>query len=109
MLVLIVGISGNIGSKLSDALIRRDHSVRGLGRDPMKMTVDRKKGLESFHTFHNWYDEPRIREAIRGVDAVVCAYGPDPVLLPEGQLLLIRIIEELGVTVSTNIIDPLTC
>jgi hypothetical protein len=34
MLLLIIVISGNIGSKLLDALIRRGHSVRGLGRDP---------------------------------------------------------------------------
>lgn len=43
MLVLIIVISGNIGSKLLDALIRRGHSVRGLGRDPQKLTANTRK------------------------------------------------------------------
>jgi uncharacterized protein YbjT (DUF2867 family) len=100
MLILIVGITGNIGSRLLDALVRRGHSVRGLGRSPEKLSPAQIASLESFHTSKNWYDEPAIREAVRGVDTVVCAYGPNPTLLLEGELLLVRIMEELGVTVS---------
>jgi hypothetical protein len=63
--------------------------------------------LESFHTFNNWYDELKIREAIRGGDAVVCAYGPNSIILLQRQLLTVRIMEELGVTVSTVVLDLL--
>jgi uncharacterized protein YbjT (DUF2867 family) len=101
MLILIVGITGNIGGLLLDALIQRGHSVRGLARNSEKLSPTRLASLESFHTSKSWYDEPVIRKAMQGVDTVVCAYGPNPVLSLEGQLILVRIMEELGIKVSS--------
>lgn len=103
MLILIVGISGNLGSRFLDVLVRRGHSVRGLGRNPEKLSPTQLASLEVFHTGKSWYDEPAIREAVEGIDTVVCAYGPNPALLLEGELLLVSIMEEIGVKVSRDV------
>lgn len=100
MLTLIVGITGNIGSKLAMALIRRGHEVRGLSRSRAKLPPKLLDALESFHESSNWYDIDTIRTAVRGVDTVVCTYTPVPMLVLEAQLLLVRIMEEEGVKVS---------
>jgi putative NADH-flavin reductase len=100
MLILIVGITGNIGWKLATALIHRGHTVRGLARSKSKLPITLLEQLESFHESSSWYDVVNIRKAVRGVDAVVCSYSPIPVLVLEAQLLLVRIMEEEGVTVG---------
>lgn len=99
MLVLIVGITGNLGLKLADSLITRGHQVRGASRSADKVPEADMQMLESFHQTNSWYDVNTLRRAVRGVDAVVCAYAPMPWLALEAELLLVRIMEEEGVTV----------
>ncbi|KAF2027044.1 NAD(P)-binding protein [Setomelanomma holmii] len=97
MLVLVAGITGNIGRLLAPALIERGHQVRGLGRSPAKLARSSKEQLESFVTNTAYYDITALEKACQGVDAVVCAYKGSPELLLEGQLLLFRTAERAGV------------
>lgn len=101
MFVLIVGITGNIGLQLADALIQRGHVVRGASRSISTLPSNVLGKLESFLEIKSWYDVQSIRKAVKGVDTVVCAYSPIPALALEGELLLVRIMEEEGVKVST--------
>ncbi|TQN64561.1 hypothetical protein CSHISOI_10900, partial [Colletotrichum shisoi] len=48
MLVLVAGATGTIGQKLIDSLHGRDHHVRGLGRNPSKLTDERRAKLQDF-------------------------------------------------------------
>ncbi|KAM0443815.1 hypothetical protein ACHAO4_010365 [Trichoderma viride] len=76
MFVLIVGITGNIGLKLADALIQRGHVVRGASRSISTLPSNVLGKLESF------------------LEIKSC---PIPALALEGELLLVRIMEEEGV------------
>lgn len=100
MLILIVGITGNIGLKLAGALMQRGHSVRGASRSSSKLPDSILEKLENFLETSSWYDVETLREAVKGVDAVVCAYSPIPALALEAELLLVRIMEEEGVRVK---------
>jgi uncharacterized protein YbjT (DUF2867 family) len=100
MLILVAGITGNIGSKLIAPLHARGQQIRGLGRNKSKLPDAQLEKLESFHTINSWYDVDAIRRALKGVDAVICTYGPDPTLTLEAQLILIRMMEENKITVS---------
>ncbi|KAF2169269.1 hypothetical protein M409DRAFT_64988 [Zasmidium cellare ATCC 36951] len=97
MLVLIAGVTGNLGQKLVKSLLSRNHQVRGLGRSPSKLDKDIQSGLESFVQSQNYYDVPALEKACTGVDAVICAYLGTPELQLEGQLLLLRAAERVGV------------
>ncbi|QYT06331.1 NmrA domain-containing protein [Trichoderma simmonsii] len=97
MLVLIVGITGNIGLKLASALIFRGHSVRGASRSIATLPDNIRGKLESLFETKSWYDAETLRKAMKGVDAVVCAYSPIPALALEAELLLVRIMEEEGI------------
>jgi len=105
MLILIAGITGNIGSKLIEPLHARGQQIRGLGRNKDKLPQTQLDKLESFCTTESWYDAEAIRRALQGVDAVICTYAPQPVLLLDAQLLLLRIMEEERVTVSTYVLS----
>ncbi|KAI9686692.1 MAG: hypothetical protein M1820_010569 [Bogoriella megaspora] len=97
MLILIAGITGNIGSKCAASAIRREHTVRGLGRNPDKLDESIRSKLEGFVTSSSYYDIPALERAVDGVDAVICAYGPIPELFVDGQLHLLRAAERAGV------------
>ncbi|KAF7866866.1 hypothetical protein EAF04_005707 [Stromatinia cepivora] len=97
MLVLIAGVSGNIGQKLVRSLVARGHHVRGLGRDASKMAPDTRALLQDFVTCPVYYDSAALDRACAGVDGIVCAYGMDPRLQLEGQLLLLRAAERSNV------------
>jgi nucleoside-diphosphate-sugar epimerase len=99
MLVLIAGVSGNIGQKLAQSLIRRGHLVRGLGRSPHRLARETLAALERFETCSGYDDIPALDRACHGVDAVVCAYGMDPRLQLDGQLLLLRAAERAEVNI----------
>ncbi|EXJ56336.1 uncharacterized protein A1O5_12603 [Cladophialophora psammophila CBS 110553] len=88
MLVLIVGITGNVGTKLISPLQEHGAQVRGLARNKSKLAPEKLQALESFHDMEAWYDVPAIKKALNGVDAVICAYGPVPELVLDAQLLL---------------------
>ncbi|KAH7084370.1 hypothetical protein FB567DRAFT_80549 [Paraphoma chrysanthemicola] len=97
MLVLVAGVTGNIGQLLVPALLERGHQVRGLGRSPDKLSAKTNHSLESFVASTAYYDIPALEKACQNVDAVVCAYNGSPELVLEGQLLLYRAAERAGV------------
>lgn len=101
MLILVAGITGNIGNKLIEPLHTRGQQIRGLGRNKDKLLGSQLAKLESFHSISTWYEADAIRQALKGVDAVICTYAPHPTLALEAQLLLVRLMEEEGVTVSS--------
>lgn len=100
MLVLIAGITGNIGQHAARAGLERGHKIRGLGRSPQKLDPSIRSQLESFVESTAYYDVPALDEAVKGVDAVICAYSGVPELALDGQLLLLRAADRAGVRVS---------
>ncbi|KAJ5353810.1 hypothetical protein N7541_006374 [Penicillium brevicompactum] len=97
MLVLIAGVTGNLGSYMIDSFTERGHQVRGLGRNSSKLSSDRRQKLESFVEVTSACDLQGIEKACENVDAVVCAYQGHPELVIEGQLLLLRAAERAGI------------
>ncbi|KNB01508.1 hypothetical protein FOXG_04732 [Fusarium oxysporum f. sp. lycopersici 4287] len=79
MLVLEAGATGNLGQKLIDSLYSRGHQ------------------LEYFVQSEPYYDVPAIESACKGVDAVICAYTGMPESSLDGQLLLFRAVERVGI------------
>ncbi|KAM0479525.1 hypothetical protein ACHAPX_004741 [Trichoderma viride] len=99
MLVLIAGITGNLGTRLAKVATSRGLQVRGLGRDRTKLDEKTTGIIESFVTSQTYYDIPALETAVQGVDAVICAYSPTAILDLEGHLLLFRAAERAGVTI----------
>lgn len=97
MLILIAGITGNMGQALLRAALSQGHQVRGLSRSPDKLSPEFHSSLESFITSSTYYDLPAIEKAVTGVDAIICAYANVPGLTLEGQLILLRAAERAGV------------
>lgn len=102
MLILIAGITGNIGKQAASAGLQRGHRIRGLGRSPAKLDDELSAGLESFVVSDNYYDIAALERAVKGVDAVICAYAGLPELALDGQLLLLRAAERAGIKVSDS-------
>ncbi|KAF5573776.1 uncharacterized protein FSUBG_14094 [Fusarium subglutinans] len=96
-LLLIVGITGQLGQRLAQAALTDGMEVRGLGRSPAKLNTTTTEQLESFIQSDNYYDIAALDRAVNGVDAVICAYQADPVLNLDGCLLLLRAAERAGV------------
>lgn len=100
MLVLITGITGKLGTHLARAALQRGgFRVRGLGRHPESLDPEIASQLESFVRCESHDDIPALDKAVASVDAVVCAYKPDPVLDLEGHLLLLRAAERAGIKI----------
>lgn len=99
MLVLIAGITGSLGQRLAGVAISRGLSVRGLGRNPDSLDTEISEHLESFIKSDSYYDVPALETAVAGVDAVINAYSPIPVLDLDGHLLLIRAAERAQVKI----------
>jgi hypothetical protein len=97
MLILIAGITGNLGQPLAKSLLKRGHQVRGLGRSADKLASDLRSQLESFVPISDYDDLAGLAKGVAGVDAVVCAYAPLQILHLEGQLMLWRAAEKAGV------------
>lgn len=99
MLVLIAGVTGKLGTLLARAALERGLRVRGLGRHPESLDPTIASQLESFVSSTSYYDIPALDKAVTAVDAVICAYAPEPVLDLEGHLLLLRAAERAGVKI----------
>ncbi|KAL4881693.1 hypothetical protein BJY04DRAFT_56493 [Aspergillus karnatakaensis] len=97
MLLLIVGITGDLGQRLAWAALKRGLEIRGLGRNPKKLGKDLTSRLESFVTSDSYQDIAALDRALTGVDGVICAYPMDPVLYLDGGLLLLRAAERAQV------------
>ncbi|KAH6972069.1 hypothetical protein BKA56DRAFT_493971 [Ilyonectria sp. MPI-CAGE-AT-0026] len=98
MLVLVPGVTGNLGLHLIDSLVSRGHQVRGLGRSPAKLTSEQLSKLESFVEIKNYYDTDALDTACAGADAVICAYAGTPLMHLDAQLILLRAAERAGIT-----------
>ncbi|OBT69834.1 hypothetical protein VE03_00986 [Pseudogymnoascus sp. 23342-1-I1] len=99
MLVLIAGITGSLGQRLATIAISRGLSVRGLGRNPDSLGTEISEHLESFVKSDSYYDVSALERAVAGVDAVINAYSPIPVLDLDGHLLLIRAAERAQIKI----------
>lgn len=97
MLVLIVGITGDLGHRLGLAAISRGLEVRGLGRNPEKLSDELSGKLESFVQSSSFYDVHAIEQATSRVDAIICAYSTNPTLYLDDSLILLRAAERAGV------------
>ena len=103
MLILIAGITGNVGTQAARAGLERGHEIRGLGRSPQNLDRSLNSRLESFVQSEAYYDVPALDRAVKDVDAVICAYSGVPELALDGQLLLLRAADRAGVKVGTLI------
>ena len=99
MLVLIAGITGKLGQRLGDVAISRGLSVRGLGRNPDKLSPELSRKIESFVKSDSYYDIPAIEKAVSGVDAVICAYSPEPLMDLDAHLILLRAAERAQIKI----------
>lgn len=99
MLILIAGVSGNLGSRLALNANSRGISVRGLGRNASKVNANKTGPLESFVQSSSYYDIAALDKAVAGVDAVICAYTASPIMDLEGHILLFRAAERAGVKI----------
>ncbi|MCJ1472595.1 hypothetical protein MMC13_001244 [Lambiella insularis] len=97
MLILIAGVTGNIGFHAAQHALAVGHQVRGLGRSPDKLDRSLRKQLESFVDSSSYFDIAALDRAVHGADAVICAYGGLPELHLDAQLLLFRAAERAGV------------
>lgn len=97
MLILVTGITGNIGQHLVESLKSRGHEVRGAGRNASKLDRKHYDRLESFVEVKTYYDIEALDRACHGVDGIVCAYTGTPEMLLDAQLLLLRAAERARV------------
>jgi uncharacterized protein YbjT (DUF2867 family) len=99
MLVLIAGITGVFGQRVAKVALSRGLSVRGLGRTPDALSPKISSQLESFIKSSSYHDIPALEAAVTGVDAVINAYTPLPILDLDGHFLLIRAAERAHIKV----------
>lgn len=97
MLILIAGITGNIGQHAARYALSSGHEVRGLGRNPGKLDEKVRAKLESFVVSKTYYDIDALDAACNSVDAIICAYSGYPEMHLDAQLLLLRAAERAGV------------
>lgn len=102
MLILVAGITGNLGQHLAQVALAKGHQVRGLGRSPDKLDTKVKGQLESFVVSSSYYDISALDRAMTGIDGVICAYSGRPELVLDGNLLLLRAAERAGVKVGRS-------
>lgn len=99
MLVLVTGITGSLGQRLANVAISKGLSIRGLGHSPDNLDPELSRHLESFVQSTSYYDIPALERAVAGVDAVINAYAPHPVLDLDGHLLLLRAAERAQIKI----------
>lgn len=99
MLILIAGITGNMGHQLAKHGLSSDHSIRGFGRTPSKLSPDLLNQLESFVQCDDYSDRSSLDKAVTGVDAVICSYVSHAEAILDSQLPLLRAVERAGIRV----------
>ena len=97
MLVLVTGVTGNVGKHLIDSLTARGHQVRGAARNYDKLDETHRKKLHDFVPLTTYWDVEALDRACSGADAVICAYNGAPEMLVDAQLLLLRAAERAGI------------
>ena len=73
MQVTAFGASGKIGGLVVDDLLTRGHGVTAYVRDPGKLNINHPNLITVVGELS---DADRIRQAVRGADAVISALGP---------------------------------
>ncbi|KAK3362190.1 hypothetical protein B0T24DRAFT_690945 [Lasiosphaeria ovina] len=99
MLILIAGISGNLGKYLAEHGLAKGNQIRGFGRTPSKLAPNILARLESFVQCDHYTDRAALQRAVAGVDAVICSYASHPDAILDAQLALLRAVEEAGIKV----------
>ena len=99
MLILIAGVSGNLGKVLAQIGLDKGHQIRGFGRSPFKLTAKLFERLESFVECEFYDDRQALNKAVSGVDAVIYAYVSRAEAILESQLSLLCAVERAGVMV----------
>ena len=74
MKVVLLGVTGNAGSRILKELLTRGHQVVAVARDKSKVAAAPGVRVEQ----NDLSDADGLAEIIKGVDAVVSAYGPPP-------------------------------
>lgn len=99
MLILIAGVSGNMGKYLAQITLDKGHQVRGFGRSPHKLPPNFLERLESFVQCESYSDKQALDKAVAGVEAVVCSYTSNADAILDAQLPLLRATERAGVKI----------
>lgn len=100
MLLLIAGITNEIGTLLARAALRRNFLVRGLAESLDALEPSIASQLESFVPIKYYDDTVTLDKAVTSVDAVVCAYAPDHLDLKfERQSHILRAAERADVKI----------
>lgn len=96
--ILVAGATGNLGSKIVDALISRGAEVRAIARpssDDAKLKALEEKGVKVFVSEMN--DKNSMIEAATGVDTVVSALQGLREVIVDTQKALLDAAVEMGV------------
>lgn len=72
----IIGATGHIGKVLVEALLKKGHQVRAIGRDKSKLKILKDKGAEVF-TLAAFDDASALTKACTGCDAAFSFIPPD--------------------------------
>lgn len=72
MNIALIGATGFVGSAVLEELLRRQHKVTALARNPGKLAA--RDGLTVVHA--DAQDATQVAKAVAGQDAVVNAYNP---------------------------------
>lgn len=72
--IAIVGATGNIGHTLTEALLKKGHSVRAIGRSAQKLQGLKAKGAETHHG--DLTDENFMAKVFKGCNAVFSFIPP---------------------------------
>lgn len=78
MKVAIAGAAGQIGRKTVSLLLESGHEVRGLARKDEQLRDLEEAGAEGFRLDLEADGDERVREAVRGADAVIFTAGAGP-------------------------------
>jgi uncharacterized protein len=73
--IVIFGAGGMLGSRITDELLRRGHTVKVVVRASSKPSAARPRTVSVIAEVTN---PTSVSEAVRGADAVVSAIGPGP-------------------------------
>ncbi|KAK7211538.1 hypothetical protein V2G26_018716 [Clonostachys chloroleuca] len=99
MLILVAGITGFVGIPVAEAALKRGYQVRGLARNPDRLSKGLLERLESFETLTGPHDIAALERAVAGVDAVVSTIAATAETIMETQVLLLKAAERAGVKI----------
>lgn len=75
-MIVITAPTGQVGSRVLDALLDGEQNVRVIARDPDRLTRKARERAEVVPGSHR--DPDVLAEALKGADSVMCLVPPDP-------------------------------